>query len=427
MKQNLNLFGFVMLFASLFAVPVLAGGGGQLIGAEVNGGFAASASAGAVLKVKDLFTKRQALLDARISAVGVKAAEAREKALLSANDKLGKLEGKISELKAKAEGSAETKAELDSLQFARIDAFIDQRISVALKLEAKGADSALVKDFVDFAQEKKSEFANQTSLQAKKEAIVALNLKWRQFSQSIANDVITNRFEASLTKSADLLVRMNSVIAVMKQKGFDVSVLENQSARLSLKIAAAADESLTVKQAAAELGGIKSGLMHLKNSIQKTVSSQAIRELPAEAKENEESVKKMIWIKASSEVSSAIRAALGLSLHEGVAVVDSFKQSKSERKLLVIVSASPAVTASASEQGEEGAFQGSENSQGSASASAGIGVNAGVAASAGGISAGAGASSQAGSSGASAGAGAGASSGASGSVGGQASGGIGLP
>ncbi len=266
-------------------------------------------------KLSEIALKTQAKFDARIGKFDEKTKRMREDLFEKSNKSLEKIEARLDKLKERKGSLNESeKRELNATIDARLTAEIDKRINMALFLEIKGADSALVKNFTDFATLKKAELANATTVAQKKAIIGEVNRKWAEFRQKVADDLFKAKLELGLNKSNELLLRLNSVIAQLKERGLNTSKLENQSASISVLINETANANLTIKQASARLSRLHVALVHLKNSIYRVINQQFVEDL-REAREEREDAREILKeakgearVKVSAEVAAALGA-----------------------------------------------------------------------------------------------------------------------
>lgn len=208
--------------------------------------------------------------------------EQRRTEVEAAREREAQLELKVKELKAKANRNETERAELDKQVKLHVRAAFDQRIALAQKMGAEGANATLVAEFVAYAEAAKVQYANASNNSARKTVVVAFNQRWRQFKQAVAKDLLTAKLVKSVNATRQVLARLDGVISRLTAAGFNTTALVNASASISARLDSVLLEP-DVPHALARLRQVHSGLVHLRNAIQRTVNreiQEAYREVP---------------------------------------------------------------------------------------------------------------------------------------------------
>lgn len=203
-------------------------------------------------------------------------------AVQAAREREAELALKIKSLKAKANLNGSERAELADASKLHVKAAFEQRIALAQKMEAEGANASLVADFVAYAQAARDQFANASNHSARKDIVVAFNQRWRVFKQAVARDLLKAKLVQSVNASRQVLARLDAVIARLTAAGFNTTALMNASAAVSARLDTVLAEP-DVPHALARLRQVQAGLVHLRNAIQRTVNKElveAYREVP---------------------------------------------------------------------------------------------------------------------------------------------------
>ncbi len=236
----------------------------------------------------------------------------REQALEKAKQKVASLQERLGHFRAKANLTAEEKAEFEAKLKEHIQASFDQRIDLAQKLEAEGANATVVAEFVAFATAQKEAFANATTNAERKELVVEFNRKWRVFKQAVAEGVVSERLDIAIDSAASTLARLDAVIVKLGEANFSTGVLVNASAGVNASLSAASD-SETLEEALFHLKQAHRGLVHLKVGIQRAVNHELVEafrmaEKPADFKQG---LRVRLGLSGKGSVNAGINAAVG--------------------------------------------------------------------------------------------------------------------
>ncbi len=200
----------------------------------------------------------------------------------AAREREAQLALKVKQLKAKADRNVTERAELDKQVKLHVRAAFDQRIALAQKMGAEGANATLVTEFVAYAESAKSQYANASNNSARKAIVVAFNQRWRQFKQAVTQDLLKAKLVKSVNATRLVLSRLDGVISRLTAAGFNTTALVNASASISARLDSVLLEP-DVPHALGRLRQVHAGLRHLRNAIQRTVNreiQEAYREVP---------------------------------------------------------------------------------------------------------------------------------------------------
>ncbi|MBI4360285.1 hypothetical protein HY572_00765 [Candidatus Micrarchaeota archaeon] len=203
--------------------------------------------------------------------------EQRAERLDAVKERIADAEGRLKEFRAKLNLTDEEKNEFKAKVVEHLQAGFDQRIALAEKLEAEGADAQLVADFILFAQGQKEAFAAAETNDERRDLVVEFNQKWREFKQAVAKGMASHRIELAVAKARELLERMSGVIDRLEAAGFDVSKLDALEDRIDEKLESVLQQE-TLREAVHELKQAHKGLMHLKRAIQAVINHELVDE-----------------------------------------------------------------------------------------------------------------------------------------------------
>lgn len=268
---------------------------------------------------KDLQEKRQQLVKAiavkeklieeRVKKFSEEVREKRAEVVEEAKKKAEKIEESLKEYRSKKASltEAEKKAYGEkATEF--LEKQVDHRIATALKLEIQGANANEVKAFVDYATAQKQALtAAKANAAGQKKIIVELNKEWSEFRKEVAKELLSAKLESSVQKAADVLARENDVITTLSQKGYDVSSLQTQSAKIGEALKTIAEAPMQVKQAERQLAKVRAAEVHLKNSIQRVVNKQAVAPLPEPSVEPVQPTSTEPVVAISAEVAASVK------------------------------------------------------------------------------------------------------------------------
>ncbi|HLD75644.1 MAG TPA: hypothetical protein VI874_01375 [Candidatus Norongarragalinales archaeon] len=195
--------------------------------------------------------------------------------LQKARDKVKDLEGRLKALRIKSNLSVEEKAEFKVKILDNVQASFDQRIRAAKRLETEGVNATLVAEFVAFAEAQKGRVADATNNTLRKELVVEFNQKWRAFKQAAKDDLKKVRLREVIAKSAEALVKMDTTIARLENAGFNVTALEDASAKIKARLGLAANAS-TFEDSMVHLRAANRGLVYLKQAIRLTLRREKV-------------------------------------------------------------------------------------------------------------------------------------------------------
>jgi|GEM_PF-4636707 len=209
--------------------------------------------------------------------------DARQKAVRDAREAELELAEKVKALKAKDVLNESERDDLRKKTRLHLMASYHHRIELAKKMQAEGANATLVADFVVFAEANWNLYDNATNNSVRKDLITQFNHAWRAFKQAVTKDLLVRKLHASVDASRQTLARLDAVIAKLTAGGFNTTALVNATAAISARLDSVLLEP-DVPHAIARLRQAHSGLVHLRNAIQRTVNRElveAYREPPA--------------------------------------------------------------------------------------------------------------------------------------------------
>ncbi len=209
--------------------------------------------------------------------------EQRQKNVADARLLEADLAAKVKALKAKNVLNETERDDLKEKTRLHLLASYRHRIELAQKMGAEGANASLVAEFVAYAETNWNQYANATNNSARKDLINAFNQRWRAFKQAVTKDLLLAKLRTSVNASRQTLNRLDAVIAKLTAGGFNTTALVNASASISARLDSVLLEP-DVPHAIARLRQVHSGLVHLRNAIQRTVNRElveAYREKPA--------------------------------------------------------------------------------------------------------------------------------------------------
>lgn len=205
----------------------------------------------------------------------------RENRLEAAKQLVADAKERLQQFREKANLTDEEKAEFQARVITHLKAGFDQRIALAEKLEAEGADANVTAEFIAFAQAQKEKFLAATTNQERRDFIVEFNQHWREFKQGVAKGVASHRIELAVAKGQALLELMSGVIDRLETAGFDVSKLDALEDRVDALLDSVLAQE-TLRQSVHQLKEAHKALQHLKRAIQAVINHELVGEFRAE-------------------------------------------------------------------------------------------------------------------------------------------------
>jgi len=201
--------------------------------------------------------------------------EERQNAVRDARQAEADSEAKVKALKSKDSLNESERDDLRNKTRLHLNASYRHRIELAKKMGSEGANATLVAEFVAYAQANWNQYANATNNSARKDLIKAFNQRWRAFKQAVTKDLLLNKLRTSVNATRQTLARLDAVIAKLTAGGFNTTALVNASASISARLDSVLAEP-DVPHALSRLRQVHSGLVHLRNAIQRTVNRELV-------------------------------------------------------------------------------------------------------------------------------------------------------
>lgn len=200
----------------------------------------------------------------------------RQQAVMRARNAEAELAAKVRAFKSKAFLNESERAELEEKARLHVNAAYNHRIELAKKMEAEGANATLVAEFVAYTENNWVQYVNASNNSVRQDLIVAFNHRWRDFKKAVAQDLLKSRLALSVNASRQILARFDSVIAKLSAGGFNTTALVNASLAISARLDSVLLQS-DVPSALAHLRSAHSGLLHLRDAIQRTVNRELVQ------------------------------------------------------------------------------------------------------------------------------------------------------
>jgi hypothetical protein len=189
---------------------------------------------------------------------------------------------RVHALRAKGNLTAEERAEYRNSLDNYVKGSVEERIRVAELFGQKGANQALVDDFVSFAQGEELKFEAASTAQEKRDLVVEFNAKWREFKQELMRSFVSVKLAEKAGEGEKILSKLNATIEKLAERGWDVSQLENISASIQARFGLVSSAN-TTNGSLWRLRYAYMGLGHMRNQMQNAINNHSVARLPEQS------------------------------------------------------------------------------------------------------------------------------------------------
>jgi|GEM_PF-1837631 len=172
--------------------------------------------------------------------------------------------------------------QFNQLVFGFLNQSMDNRIDVALRFGVKGAGNATVEAFLNNYEDLKDQIAAANSTQERRRLVNQANREWAAFKKDVVREAARDRILNATAKAQGALDKINVIIANLTANGTDTAKLVNISARVQLRINAASEQNITLRQAEWRLAYARDGLAHLAAQVKRVVKAGTAEDLQDE-------------------------------------------------------------------------------------------------------------------------------------------------
>ncbi len=158
-----------------------------------------------------------------------------------------------------------------AIEFA--NASFEERIKSAKLLESKGANEAVVLNFIAFAKNEQAKLGNVTTLEELRAIAREFDGGWNKFRTAVSKDVLSDKLSAAVERGEQALGRMDIAIKKMKDGGKNVTRLESFSSTIRTTLGSVMTAT-TLKRATWRLDSSYRGLGQLAKAIQYTLNGK---------------------------------------------------------------------------------------------------------------------------------------------------------
>ena len=182
-------------------------------------------------------------------------------------------ESALTVLRSRGNLTEQQKAEFMQTAIEFANASFEERIKAANLLESKGANIAVVLNFITFAENKQAKLGNVTTLEQLRAIVKEFDTGWNKFRTAVSNDVLSDKLSAAVERGEQALDRMDTAIKKMKDRGKNVTQLESFSKSIRTTLGSIMNAT-TLKRATWRLDTSYRGLSQLAKAIQYTLNGK---------------------------------------------------------------------------------------------------------------------------------------------------------
>ncbi|MFA6330062.1 MAG: hypothetical protein WCX64_05275 [Candidatus Micrarchaeia archaeon] len=179
--------------------------------------------------------------------------------------------------------NATQRNQFNQMVFGFLNQSMDNRIGVANRFGTRGTDNATIEAYINSTEQLKAQIAAANSTKQRRDLVLQANRQWAEFKKDVVKEAARDRILNATDKAQAALGKLDAIIANLAQNGTDTAKLVNISARVQLRITAASEQNITLRQAEWRLAYARDGLAHLAAQVKRAVKAEAVEDLQEQA------------------------------------------------------------------------------------------------------------------------------------------------